>query len=75
MVSAIVRTAKDMPDGSEVFCNGISWSKVGEDLWAAAGGDPATDADLDDLLEAGGLIMFIPAGRGRWLARGEQEEV
>jgi hypothetical protein len=72
-VTVDVKTAKDLPVGSDVLCNGLTWSKVGEDLWAAAGGKPARDADLDELLEVGGLITFIPAGRGRWMARGERE--
>lgn len=67
------KTAKDLPTGSDVHARGVIWSKADEDLWGTAGGARINDGQVDRLLSEGAQIVFVPAGRGRWLAQREKE--
>lgn len=68
---AELKTAKDMPIGSQVTYRGELWTLTeigGERCWIAKSFDHHIDAWLGN----GAIIEFIPAGRGRWLKQ-EQE--
>lgn len=71
-----LKTAKDMPPGSEVIRQGRKWTAAGDDIaerwevtpqpndwWGMQ--TTATDAEVDVWLAEGAQIIFIPAGYGR----------
>lgn len=66
-----VKTAKDLPTGSQVTYRG--------ELWTATEGQPrqwvatAADHNIDAWLANGGQIVFLPAGRGHWHAKEERD--
>lgn len=63
-----VRTAGDMPVGSQVHARGTLWTKEdpsGVSAWLSEDGYRFNDGQIDLLLGMGGTIMFIPAGAGK----------
>jgi hypothetical protein len=60
-----IRTAKDLPVGSDVSGRSLTFRKVAEDSWVDDDDDRFSDAQIDVLLRSGGQITFVPAGRGR----------
>lgn len=68
-----LKTAKDMPAGTQVSYRGELWTVGGEGdsrRWNAT----AFDHNIDAWLANGGQIVFVPSGRGRWLAEQERQE-
>jgi hypothetical protein len=61
-----VKTAADLPAGSEVYRHSVTWTKVFGG-WRDIAGNHCADEDIDKVLNEGGFITFIPSGRGRWL--------
>lgn len=68
-----VKTAADMPPGTEVETTGHLWVKSrpgDEQPWfSEADGTVATDFRIDEVLAAGGVITHIPSSPGRWSTR------
>ena len=61
-----MRTAQDLPVGSDVRARGANWSKAAPDVWYADDGgwfnDGQIDGQIDVLLGLGGQVVFVPAG-------------
>lgn len=66
-----MKTAKDLPEGSEVQARHTTWVKDRPghtECWTSASDPDAhiTDGAVDRLIAEGAWIAFVPAGRGRW---------
>ena len=72
-----VKTARDLPPGSEVHGRRNHWIKDRpgrNECWTSNHGDYLSDGMIDRLLADGAHITFIPAGNGRdWLAEHVKE--
>ncbi len=71
-----VKTAKDLPPGSEVEGRHNRWVKGRpgrNECWTDRDGNHFSDGQIDRLIGDGAFLTFVPSGRGRWLAKEQAE--